>query len=70
MALLAKDKNDKHNQEKLPNIYLKTLKEEPEYARGCKESIKVLMRKENGYSLFFLIILLGFHNRWTSQDLH
>ena len=62
MALLAKDKNDKHNQEKLPNIYLKTLQEEPDYARSCKESNKVVMRKENVYSFFFFIILLGFHN--------
>ena len=53
MALLAKDKNDKHNQEKLPNIYLKTLQEEPDYAKTCKESIKVVMKK--GKRIFILL---------------
>jgi hypothetical protein len=44
MALLAKDKNIEQNQGKLPNIYLKTLQEEPDYAKSCKESVKVVMR--------------------------
>lgn len=41
MALLAKGNDDHKNQEKLPNYYLKTLQENPDYSRSCKESIKV-----------------------------
>ena len=42
MALLAKDNDDHKNKEKTQNFYLKTLKEEPDYSRSCKESIKAL----------------------------
>ena len=52
MALLAKDKNIEHNQERLPYIYLKTLQEEPDYARSCKQSVKVVMREKKKFKVF------------------
>ena len=37
---IAINKNDEQNQEKMADIYLQPLHEEPDYARKCKESVK------------------------------
>ena len=52
MSLLANDKKDEQNPEKLPNIYLQTLQEEPDYARSCKQSVKVVMREKRKFKVF------------------